>query len=123
AFVYSTYLGGKGFEHAYGITVDASGNAFVVGYTGSTDFPVTNGSTYGNGGDAFVSELNSAGSALVYGTYLGGSGVDLGYRIAVDASGNAYIAGLTYSANFPSTADAFDGSFNGASGFADAFLA
>ena len=93
---------------AHGIAVDSSGNAYVTGYTYSTDFPTVNplqatdcGGQYG---DAFVTKLNAAGSALVYSTYLGGSGVPGSARahgIAVDSSGNAYVTGDTDSTNFP----------------------
>ena len=108
ALAYSTYLGGSsesGAEAGYRIAVDASGNAYVTGRTSSSDFPTTPGAfqtTYGGAGecggpcqDAFVSKLNVAGSALVYSTYLGGNGDDYGSGIAVDASGNAYVAGFT----------------------------
>jgi hypothetical protein len=88
--------------------VDTSGNAYVTGYTSSTDFPTANPVQAANGGndDAFIVKLNAAGSALVYSTYLGGSSLDQGLGIAVDASGNAYIVGTTLSANFP-TANPF----------------
>ncbi len=103
AFVYSTYLGGSGYEQGYGIAVDSSGNAYVTGQTSSGDFPTMNPLQLSNAGsfDAFVSELNPSGSAFVYSTYLGGKGADWGYGIAVDSSGNAYINGITRSANFP----------------------
>jgi hypothetical protein len=104
ALVYSTYLGGSGDEHGQGIGVDASGNASVTGFTDSTDFPTANPLQAGYGGgqyDAFVAKLNAAGSALVYSTYLGGSGQDAGQGIAADASGNAYVTGNTQSTNFP----------------------
>jgi hypothetical protein len=93
--VYSTYLGGSGFDAGVGIAVDASGNAYVTGQTGSTNFPTTPGAfqtTYGGGSfDAFITKLNPTGTALVYSTYLGGSGDDFGTGIAVDESGNAYV--------------------------------
>jgi hypothetical protein len=85
------------------------------------DFPTTPGAPdiTQNGGDAFVASLNPTGSTLVYSTFLGGSNNDEGFAIAVDASGAAYITGVTTSANFPTTAGAFDTSFNGDS---DAFV-
>jgi uncharacterized repeat protein (TIGR01451 family) len=103
ALVYSTYLGGGSDDNAYAIAVDASGNAFVAGYTVSTNFPTMNPLQAAKSGpyDAFVAKLNAAGSALVYSTYLGGSSFDLAYAIALDTSGNAYVAGYTASKNFP----------------------
>jgi len=103
ALVYSTYLGGSNYDSGTSIAVDSSGNAYVTGYTYSTDFPTMNalqGTTAGSG-DVFVAKLNPTGSALVYSTYLGGSGIDYGYGIAADASGNAYVTGFTCSTNFP----------------------
>lgn len=101
---YSTYLGGTGGDEGHGIAVDSSGNAYVVGRTISTDFPTEPlGSRIGLGGgwDVFVTKLNVAGTALVYSTYLGGSGDDSGYGIAVDSSGYAYVTGSTASFDFP----------------------
>jgi hypothetical protein len=104
ALVYSTYLGGSAYDYGQGIAVDSSGDAYVTGFTASTDFPTMNPlqPTFGGGySDAFVTELNPAGSALVYSTYLGGSGNDYGQGIAVDSAGNAYVTGQTASTNFP----------------------
>jgi hypothetical protein len=101
---YSTYLGGSDQDNAnFGIAVDGAGNAYVVGLTGSADFPTADPAQPALGGvrDAFVAKLNAAGSALVYATYLGGSGDDGGLRIAVDGAGNAYVTGQTSSVNFP----------------------
>jgi Beta-propeller repeat/Transmembrane protein 131-like N-terminal len=104
--VYSSYLGGIDDDLAYAIAVDNTGAAYVTGYTSSRDFPATPGAfqtaLQGSVG-AFVTKLNSAGSAPVYSTYLSGStgqGV-YAYGLAVDASGDAYITGRTYSADFP----------------------
>jgi hypothetical protein len=111
ALVYSTYLGGAG---GYGIAVDPSGNAYVTGIAGP-DFPTTPGAfqtTFGGVEDAFVTKLNATGSALVYSTYLGGDRQDQGDAIAIDASGNAYIAGGA-GANFPTTPGAFQTAFRG----------
>jgi len=124
--VYSTYLGGTGLDYGRDIAVDSSGNAYVTGMTYSSDLPTTAGAfdtTYhGNGyDDAFVMKLNAAGSGLVYSTYLGGAGSDNGYGIVVDSSGNAYVTGLTYSSDFPTTAGAFDPTDSG-DGFGDAFV-
>lgn len=116
ALVYSTYLGGSWEDRGFGIAVDSSGNAYVTGDTGSTDFPTANpfqGSMAGEQpGDAFVTKLNPAGNALIYSTYLGGDGSDRGRGIVVDSSGNAYVAGETMSANFP-MANSFQAIFGG----------
>jgi Beta-propeller repeat len=120
ALIYSTYLGGSGRDYAEGIAIDGAGNAYVMGVTASSDFPTTSGAFQtvfgGGGGDAYVSKLNPAGSALVYSTYLGGSGSEGSYNgIAVDASGNAYLTGSTNSTNFPTTSGAFQTAFAGGS--------
>jgi hypothetical protein len=102
--IYSTYLGGSGGESGSGIAVDSAGNAYVTGYTQSTDFPTKNPlqPAYAGGtDDIFVAKINPTGSALVYSTYLGGSGDDLGSAIAVDSAGNAYVTGVTQSTDFP----------------------
>src|SRR6267378_1289589 len=109
--IYSTYLGGTAFDQAKAIALDSESNAYITGYTQSIYFPTTPDaiqtvcgggkmlcSTYG---DAFVAKINSTGSALVYSTYLGGSRADSGQSIAVDSAGNAYVAGLTDSTDFP----------------------
>jgi len=103
ALVYSTYLGGSGYDTAIGLAVDGSGAAYVSGYTSSSDFPTFNPAEWANsgGGDAFLSKLNPAGSRLLYSTYLGGSGIDLGYGVGVDAMGDAFVGGVTGSNNFP----------------------
>jgi len=110
ALVYSTYIGGSGYEVGYGIAVDGSGNAYVTGYTDSPDYDVTPGAfqtTKGGYRDVFVTKLNETGTALVYSTYIGGSGGDEGYGIAVDGSGNAYVTGYTYSTDYDVTPGAF----------------
>jgi Beta-propeller repeat len=109
ALVYSSYLGGNGSDQALGIAVDASGNAYVTGFTGSSDFPRVNqipGACQGSCGtgsseDAFVAKVSAAGDALVYSSLIGGSGNDEAEGIAVDGSGNAYLAGDTISSDFP----------------------
>jgi hypothetical protein len=98
--VYSTYFGGSGHDAALAVAADAAGNVYVTGWSDSTDLPATGGLTRGGGVDAFIAKVNPAG-ALVYCTYLGGSGDDRGQAIAVDAQGNAYVAGATGSSNFP----------------------
>ena len=104
ALVYSTYLNGSGFEVGRSIAVDATGSAYVTGFTSSSDFTVVNSlqKTFGGGDfDAFVIKLNPSGSALTYSTFLGGSGEDGAYGIAVDRAGNAYVTGFTESRDFP----------------------
>ena len=121
--VYSTYLGGSNIDQGFGITADGTGNAYVTGRTRSTNFPTANAlqPTFGGGAfpyDAFVTKLNAAGSTLLYSTYLGGSGDDSGFGIAVDSAGNAYVTGDTSSTNFP-TANALQPTLGGT---ADAFV-
>ena len=104
--LYSSWLGGSGAENASAIAVDTMGSAYVTGVTYSSDFPTKNafqpGGHTGNGsGDAFVTKLQPNGSGLVYSTYLGGSALDQGMGIAVDAGGSAYITGYTQSPDFP----------------------
>lgn len=111
ALSYSTYLGGpNGSDTGFGIAVDASGNAYVTGFTSSTSFPTQNPIQGSNGGgfstDVFVTKLNSLGSALIYSTYLGGTGSDNGRGIAVDSANNAYVTGTTDSGDFPITVGA-----------------
>ncbi|MGQ9928357.1 MAG: SBBP repeat-containing protein [Chloroflexaceae bacterium] len=117
ALLYATFLGGGGDDGGHAIAVDASGAAYVTGYTESSNFPTTTpgafDTTYNGNTDAFVVKLNPAGSALAYATFLGGSDSDFGDAIAVDASGAAYVMGRTGSANFPTTAGAFDTTHNG----------
>jgi hypothetical protein len=115
--LYATYIGGSGNSAGYGIAVDTSGNAYVGGSTGATDFPVLNAfqSAAPGPGAGFVTKLNAAGSGLAYSTYLGGSSGDAVYAIAVDASGSAYVTGKTTSTNFPVTASAFQKTKGGAS--------
>jgi hypothetical protein len=122
SLVYSTYLGGSDLDLGGGIAVDSSGNAYVVGSTESgTDFPLQSAvqSAFGGGtSDAFVAKLNPGGTALVYSTYLGGSGADAGDGIAVDSTG-AYVVGTTESTNFTTTAGVVQSTFGGGT---DAFV-
>jgi hypothetical protein len=109
SLVYSTYLGGTGNDFGAAIAVDAAGDAYVAGNTSSTDFPTTVNafqSAAGGNGDGFVTELNPAGSALVYSTYLGGSASDGITALALDAAGRIYVTGNTTSTDFP-TKNAF----------------
>ncbi|HEV2492095.1 MAG TPA: choice-of-anchor D domain-containing protein [Terriglobia bacterium] len=126
ALVYSTFLGGSATDEACGVAVDSLGDAYVTGRTYSTNFPTASPIQASNGGnndaDAFVTELNAAGSSLVYSTYLGGSGPDKGAAIAVDAAGNAYVTGFTKSTDFP-LASAVQTTCVSCPGYADAFAA
>jgi len=103
--VYSTFLGGNGEDRANAIAVDRMGNATITGYTLSSDFPSTEPlqAAYGGGQDAFVARLNPTGLSLLYSTYLGGSGSDTGSAVAVDTSGNAFVAGTTFSSDLTVT--------------------
>ncbi len=113
ALVYSTYLGGQNSEGGFGMALDASNQVYITGGSRSTNFPTTPGAfqtTYRGGGDdydVFVTKLNSAGSALIYSTYIGGTGPggfsngDLAESIAVDSAGNAHVTGATTSTDFP----------------------
>ncbi|MBI3933410.1 MAG: SBBP repeat-containing protein [Acidobacteria bacterium] len=109
--IYSTYLGGNDTDDARGLTVDSTGRVTVAGYTYSTNFPVMsafqNNRSGTNTADGFVARLNESGSALVYSTYLGGSGDDLILGLASGADGSAYVTGQTTSSNFPTTASGF----------------
>jgi hypothetical protein len=120
--VYSTFIAGSGNETGYAITADSGGNAYVAGVTKSQDFPTTPGAlqpspgdpvsacqiqAFDTCGDGFAAKIKPDGSAFVYATYLGGSLYDHVSGIAVDASGNAYVTGRTYSQNFPTTSGAF----------------
>ncbi|MBV9278989.1 MAG: SBBP repeat-containing protein [Chloroflexi bacterium] len=99
----STYLGGSANDQASGIAVDGAGDAYITGSTESSSFPVSNAlyTTAAAPPGAFVAKLNSAGTALLYSTYLGGAGDDAGSGIAVDSQGDAVLTGVTKSANFP----------------------
>jgi uncharacterized protein (TIGR03437 family) len=151
ALIYSAVLGGTDYDVANGIAVDRFGNAFVAGATTSRDFPAASPIQAGlRGGnacqrsgpsgmttyaapceDAFITKMNPAGDAILYSTYLGGSGEDVACAIALDPSGNAYVTGSTTSLDFPVTANAFrrscgtDGNCNNGGGqiYTDAFVA
>jgi hypothetical protein len=137
AFLYSTYLGGSTVSEGFAIAVDTAGHAYVTGATDSADFPTKNSfqptnrgnASAGNGtsGNVFVTELSADGSALVYSSYLGGTGAkvpgdsasvgDAGTGIAVDAAGNAYVTGVTTSSDFPTTTGAWQPTFGGGVSF------
>lgn len=123
SLIYSTYLGGSAAEDGPAIAIDGSGNACLAGGTASSDFPTTPGAfqnVSGGNGDAFVTKLNAAGSALLYSTYLGGNDYDSADSIAIDTVGNAYVTGITRSVHFPTTPGAFQ--INLAGTGADAFV-
>jgi hypothetical protein len=103
AFDYSRLFGGSENDNAYGIAVDAAGGAYVTGYTTSTDFPRTVGLAHAGGTDVFVAKVRTDGTAFDYSRLFGGSENDNAYGIAVDATGNAYVAGTTASIDFPRT--------------------
>lgn len=138
ALTYSTYLGGAQSDMCGGIAVDKSGNAFVAGMTGSSNFPVSENAyqrSFRGGGeqanlrasDAFVTKLNPQGSALVYSTFVGGTLDDVATSVAIDAAGAAYVTGFTSSTNFPVTSGAPQRTYGGSGGgptitFGDGFL-
>jgi hypothetical protein len=109
SLLYSTFIGGRGYDYANSIAVDSPGNAFVTGRTGSSDFPTVNAynSTHGDGWDCFVFKLSADGSNLLYSTFVGGREYDEASSIALDSSGNAFVTGLTRSLDFP-TMNAYD---------------
>ncbi|WP_051470102.1 DUF7948 domain-containing protein [Fischerella sp. PCC 9605] len=129
SLVWSTYLGGSvsnyvggstGSDEGFGIAVDQKGNAYAIGSTNSSDFPVKNAfdNTLSGINDAFVTKLNATGNRLLFSSYLGGSNFDNGYGIAVDLRRNIYVTGDTTSTDFP-TYNAFDPTLGG---FSDAFV-
>jgi hypothetical protein len=128
--LHATFLGGSDRDRGYSIALDAAGNAYITGDTESSDFPTTpdgvdtsyNGSTSSNRGDVFFVKLESDGSDLVYATFLGGSGGDVGRGIDVDTVGDAYVTGYTNSGDFPITAGAFNAALNGCTTCDDAFV-
>ncbi len=133
ALVYSSYIGGSNDDYGLAIAIDSSGNAYLTGYTDSSDFPRVNqiaGACQGSCGtagnrNAFVTKINAAGSALVYSSYIGGSGAAVADAIAIDSSGDAYVTGQTNSTDFPivnQIPGACQGSC-GTGGYLDVFVA
>jgi hypothetical protein len=115
SLIYATYLGGGSYDEGFSIAVNSAGNAYVTGYTISTDFPVTSGAFNTTGGgqeNVFVAKLDSTGGSLLYSTYLGGAGPEYGQSIVIDSAGNAYVSGRTRSADFPVTSGAFDTAYD-----------
>ncbi len=126
--VFSTYLGGRGFDEVAALAMDHDNHVYVAGGTNSLDFPITSNAFEKDCdggahtgfciGDAFVTEFDASGQSLVYSTYLGGTGYDGASGLAVDELGQAYVAGQTSSSNFPRT-NAYQSSLSGPS---DAFV-
>jgi hypothetical protein len=120
--IFTVILSSTGNDAGYGIALDSGGNIWVAGVAGGPDFPVTSNalqSQSAGGEDAFIARLNSSGS-LTYSTYYGGSGTDIATALALDSSGNAYVAGYTSSVNFPTTTGVPQPTYAG--GYYDAFL-
>ncbi len=108
SLIYSTYLGGAGYDRGYAVDVDEQGNAYVTGLTNSKDFPTVAAYQPSNGDtlytyDVFVAKLSSLGDSLIYSTYLGGHEHDFGFGLAVDDSGCAYVTGATGATDFPTS--------------------
>ena len=118
--LYSTFIGGEGWDSASSIKVDSSGSAYVTGTTDSQNFPTVNAfdDTYNEFLDCFVLKLNATGNGLLYSTFIGGNSSEYGVGIAIDTSGRAYVTGYTRSISFP-TLNAYDTSHNG---FDDCFV-
>jgi hypothetical protein len=112
SLLYSMYLGGTNLDVGDDVAADAAGNAFVIGYTASTNFPVTNAvqsllnntTNFSFGYDAFATKIPPGGGAPVYSTFLGGANNDFGFRLALDAAGAVHVTGSTRSGDFPRTA-------------------
>lgn len=122
ALVYSTFFGGAWTQFGSGLAVDGSGNAYLTGVTLTPNVPLTANAvdlTFAGTSEGFIGMLDSSGSQLLYGSYLGGSGSDVGTAIRVDGAGNVVVAGTTYSADFPTSANALDTTLGGT---ADAFV-
>jgi hypothetical protein len=101
--IYSTYIGGATNDWVYGVALDSNGQAYITGYTYSSDFPTVNPYQTFQGGsiDAFVAKLSSSGNSLVYSTYLGSNGDESGRDISINSDGNAFVVGSTSSNSFP----------------------
>ncbi|GAB4403381.1 MAG: SBBP repeat-containing protein [Bacteroidia bacterium] len=124
---YSSYLGGTDRDYPYDLQVAPTGEAYITGFTFSTNYPVTAGAyqtSPGGNGDAFVTQVSADGSSLVYSTFFGGNGYEIANALQIDATGAVYIGGCTNSTNMPVTADAYQTSPDYISGFTqeDAFV-
>ena len=120
ALIYSTYIGGSVTNQGNAIAIDSGGNAYITGYTKSSDYPVTTGVFQSKCAscskalvDTVVTKVNAGGATLGYSTFLGGNNADVGYAIALDSSDNAYVTGYTYSTNFPTSKGAFQTTLGG----------
>lgn len=121
--IFSTFLGGIGSDIGYGLFVDDLGYIYITGYTSSTDFPITLDAIDSTGDistDVFVAKFNPTGSDLLYSSYFGGTDGDYGKGIYRDSAGNIYVAGSTYSIDFPTTPGVYDTTYNG--GIQDSFV-
>jgi len=113
--VFSTYLGGSGNDVVRAVAVDNQDDIYTTGETDSEDYPVQNQiQTNQSSTDIFISKINSAGTSLIFSSYIGGSGQDRAWGIAADENGNSYITGNTNSTNFPMV-NPYDSTFNGRS--------
>jgi hypothetical protein len=127
ALVYSTFVGGAARNSAQSIAIDSKGDAAVAGLTFAADFPTVAGgfqraSKSTSGGNAFVTELNPSGSAVLYSSYLGGGTGDSANGVAIGSNGNLYVTGKTTSTDFPTTTGAFQPSKSAITGFYNAFV-
>lgn len=116
SLLWSTFFGGSAQDRPHGLYVDAAGNSYITGYTWSHDLPTTSGAydrSHNGEYDVYVAKLSSGGSALLWATFLGGSVWDRAFAVRQDETGNVVVAGLTFSANFPATAGAYDESLGG----------
>lgn len=114
AIIFSSYLGGNNYDNAFDIVIDDN-KAVITGYTVSPDFPTTAGvydPTHNNGKDVFITKFNATGSSLLYSTYLGGNAGEEAYGIDINPSGWVIVTGYTNSIDFPTTASAYDGTYN-----------
>jgi DNA-binding MarR family transcriptional regulator len=126
SIIYSTFIGGKNYDHGLDIAIDSNNNLYITGLTESYDFPNTPSSfdASHNGGvvDIFIIKLNATGSSISYSTYFGGGNYEIGRGISVDILGNVYVAGWTNSSNFTTSTNAYDTTYNGGDSWGDIFI-